>query len=424
MGSVRKLTSADDGGRLRRWASDTGIVAAGDVAARLLSLAAFAALSGSLSDDAFGLVGAVFSLGAAAGLLAESGIGTWVMREASEMPDRAREMAPVSLVIFVLTGALLLPGVVLYLRGAGAAVPASYHMPLALLALYPISNAVALMGEASFRASRRLGPIVLLSVVEKVALLTLTLAFAANALGIAAFAAGYFATGASRLATLVVLNRRAGPQLPLPRLADVRAAVRSARPFFGARLFTNVVPRLDAAIIAAVRPEIAAYFFIADRIIGIAQLLPNAASLSLYPHARYLAARRSAVIGAFGVGLIGSIGLSLLIQIPSIARLTGTDSDAISWVVAGMSIVLPFTFASSVVITLRYVGGEEERVFRRIAAVSVVSTIGLVGLTIALGLGGSVVAYVSRQAGLFAALWRGELPAPRPCETVARIEQS
>ena len=233
---------------------------------------------------------ALLGLSVALTLVADFGIGTWLLRELSSELAEGKGQEPNELSRLVGAGVLvnavvalpLLIGALAWwaLAGPDVAVVAALVSLLVYGALIASANAL----EAPLRAQRRVRLVLSASVIEKSLLVILLLGVAATGAGLAAIGLAYLAAGLTRIVfDGVILFARDRVPVPRPSSSAALQVARASMPFALNAASLNLIPRLDTIVLVLLSTTSAAWFAIGDRLLGPALIVPAALGSALYP---------------------------------------------------------------------------------------------------------------------------------------------
>ena len=351
---------------------------------------------------------AFLGLSIALTLVADFGIGTWLLRELSghyarSSSDDAHNVGHiVSAGVFV-NIAIAAPLVVAALAWVLATNPGlGESIALVALLAYGALSASANALESCLRARRKVRLVFLSSLLEKGALIVLLLAVVAIDAGLGAVGVAYLAAGFVRLAlaAYIVFARHDVP-LVAPSVRGSLRVARSSLPFALNAASFNLVPRLDTLVLIALSATSAAWFAIGERALGPALLIPATLGSTLYPFMAHESARHVApwkLAGALGVAGAALAGLGIVLA-PSLVPLVFGEAyeDSVP-VVQVMLLVVPFVYATSTLLVVAYSHGHERTLLIPGLVLSFAGTLAIVAGQIAGGPTLAAVGFVARSA--------------------------
>jgi O-antigen/teichoic acid export membrane protein len=381
MSRVQRLAGSDRDPRLlptwtRDWAGDSSFLVASQVVTALITSALAILIARQLAPSDWGTFSALFGLGLAMSVVVDFGLGTWLLRELSqiwasgqtriEARDRVGLLSTCAVVINGTVGAFTVLVVVAVCGVQG-------KLMLALVAGslvgYGALLATANGLDAYLRSQRRLRRLVTFTVTEKCVLLTLVVVLSVVLdLGLVAIAAAYTVAGTLRLALVggTVFWKDSIP-LTRPTVAALRDLIAGVLPIALNTGALNVAPRLVSLMLLTISATSAGFFAIGERVLGPAMLVPVALSTTLYPFlSREL--RPGRMVVKFSA-LLASLGLILAVVGAALApslvpRVFGSQYHGAIGPVQVMLFVLPLTYASNPLLAHLYLQGRERFVLR------------------------------------------------------------
>lgn len=392
---------------MRGWASDSALLLTSQVLTIVATSVAAILIARALAPDDWAVFSAFLGLSLALALVADFGIGTWLLRELSRAfstgadPSRhvgAGELVTSGLAVNVALATPLLVVAVTWTLVAQAGLSTS--IALLCLLLYGALMAGANALEAHLRARRRVRIVLVASILEKLLLVIGVVGVHVSGAGLAAVGVVYLAAGVIRVAfDVVVLFLRHRVPFVVPSAAALLATARSSAPFALNTGAMNLIPRLDTFVLILLSTTSAAWFAIGDRVLGPALLIPAVLGSTLYPFMASSARQTSSVrvaaaLGAAGLALAGAGALLAPVLIPGLFGNAYRESVPVAQI---MLLALPFVFASSTLLVVAYSHGRERSLLAPVVGISLAGT-----AAIALGqvLGGPSLAaggFVLRQ---------------------------
>lgn len=421
----------------RGWMSDSAqLLVSQGLTVVATSLAAIA-IARSLEPADWGIFAAFLGLSLALSLVADFGIGTWLLRELSrlavpgEQNHHSRHIGVLVTSGVVVNTVIALPLVAAAIVWSVASRPdPGVSIALVSLLLYGLLSAGANALEAHFRARRKVRLVLTASLLEKGALLAMLLAAAGLGGGLGAIGLTYVTAGLMRVAfDAFVLFGRHGVPVVRPTPSSSLALARNSFPIALNAASLNLIPRLDTLVLIALSTTSAAWFAIGERVLGPALLLPATLGSALYPFMATQAARRAApwkiavALGALGA-VLAAIGFVLApFLIPLLFGDSYREAVAVSQV---MLLVVPIVYATSPLLVIAYSHGRERSFLAPFVILSLGGTLAIVAGQVAGGATLAAVGYVARS-GLFLVVvgsvafvaWRRHLETSPPVDASA-----
>ena len=391
------------------WLRDSSLLLAFQILATTATSALAIILARALGPSSWGLFSGLLALTLALATLVEFGLGTWLLREISELRagagshivDRERASKAIigALAATGAVGALLVTASVagVALTGAGTESAVTFIC----LLVYTITVTAATCIEAYFRAVRKLSVVGIALLSEKLALITGAGGLAILGFGIWAIALAYLTAGALRLAYVatMIFHRDRVP-LRRPSVEHVWRYYLFGLPFAFNTMALTVIPRLDTFLVAIVSTSAAGFFAIGDRILGPAVIIPVVASRALYPFlARESHSSRTPwhiVTGFFATGVLLA-GVGAMLAPTLVPTVFGAAYEDAVGVVQLMLVALPFVFASNALLVRLYSLRRERAVLGVTLVAALFGTSGVVLGQLAIGPVGAAGGYVLRQ---------------------------
>ena len=293
------------------WLRDSGLVLFTQIGVTAMTTVLIIVVARRLGPEQFGIFSGFVGFSQAFSLAADVGLAAWLLRELSggwQGTTPTMSAADVGRLLrdsLSLNAALGMPLVVLAAVG-GVLAGLSLYLVLLLVGLmaYVVLVAAAAGLEAALRSQRRIGMVVIGSVIEKIVLLGCVLAALHFNLGLTGIACAYVLAGLSRVSfaaykTVWSLPAAAGESVARNRLPSL---ARRALPFAVNAAAFNFVPRLDNPLVTAISARQGGYFAVAYQIVSAVVVIPVIASTTLYP---FMANRSNAgmrlIYGAFAL---------------------------------------------------------------------------------------------------------------------------
>lgn len=407
----------------RGWMTDSAQLLVSQISTAVATASAAILIARTLGPSDWGVFSAFLGLSIAVTLIADFGIGTWLLRELSRLfadgqfePDAHEASRLVS------SGILINLAIALPLLAAAAAWCAfaqpDIGVAIALLSLlvYAACTSVANALESHQRALRRVRVVLSATLLEKGLLIVLIAVTALADGGVGAIGLSYLCAGLSRVAfdcfVVFVLSG-----LPLIRVAarELRERAHQSMPFALNAAALNLIPRLDTLVLLTMSTTSAAWFAVGERALGPALLVPATFGIALFPFMARDAARQLAPWKlALGFGLLGAgiacVGIALT---PWLVPLLFGDAytDAVG-AVRIMLVVIPFVYATSPLLVVAYSNGRERALLLPGLTVSCIGTLAIVAGQATGGTTFVAVAFVLRSA-LFLGATAAVALAPR-----------
>jgi len=400
------------------WARDTGLLAGSQLSTWVVTSALAVLVARELGPSGFGVFAGFLGLAQTLSLFTGLGISTWLLRELSVIwTGDGAEMSPGNYVGAgsLLSAAVSVTGTVAILLTAGTLVTSwllgvDAELMLALTALVGYTSLLVCSTslEAAFRARRRLGRVVVATLIEKGLLVLFVGLMLIADVGVLGIALGYLGAGIARVGVdwIGVFSSGLAP-LRTPTWATMRRVVVSSVPFAIGSATPSAVVRLDAFLIGLFSTTVAGFYAVGDRLLGVLLIVPTTAAMTLYPllagepNSIRITGRVSPVLGVIGAGLAAILILTAPWLVPLLF------GDAYSEAVPGIQVILlaaPLIFAGSMLIAGMYSSGFENHVLVVMITSTVLGTGFVLGGQSLFGLIGAAGGYVCRQAVLLAAL--------------------
>ncbi len=394
----------------RAWAKDSAVLLASQLSAVAVGWLLVVVLARSLGPSQFGLFSALYALSQGLAMVVDFGLVTFLLRDfaALDLSRRSSEqqLAPARTLLGGALGltTLLSIAVLTLALAASASLGASLELIAGLIGLmgYTFALAGAAILESGFRARRDFGPVVALTLGEKVVLLAALGSAVSLGAGVPLLAGCYLGVGLGRLAVAAVcLRRRTGLGVARPAVGSVVAVARAAAPFAVNRASLTLITRIDVALIALFSTVDAAYYAVGDRtntmlVIGAATL-----TSTLYPFLEGSTTqrmRRSLHVS----GVMACLGLALavpgvLLAENLLAILVGADYEGGAATLRIMLLAAPFMFGANALLSGLYSAGREGDVAWLTGVVSVLGTTAVVLGEAAHGTEGAAIGFLARQ---------------------------
>jgi O-antigen/teichoic acid export membrane protein len=393
----------------RGWLSDSSNLLASQVLTVIATSVAAIMIARTLDPGDWGVFSAFLGLSIALALVADFGLGTWLLRELSRLvaggadeqgSERAGRLLSAGIVVNTVVA---LPLLVAALAWSAIAQPgADVTVALVSLLVYGALTATANVLETHLRAHRRVRLVLAASLIEKGVLLVLLVAVVTSNAGLAAIGISYVVAGLSRIAfDATVVFVRDGVPHAIPATNEVRDVARASLPFALNAASFNLVPRLDTLVLLTLSATSAGWFAIGDRVLGPALLVPATLGATLYPFMAGRAAKEvppwklAGAVGAAGV-VLAAVGILLA---PFLIPLLFGDAYEESVPVAQiMLLVVPLIYTASPLLVIAYSHGRERSLLVPILALSLAGTVAIV---VGQMVGGPTLAaagYVARSA--------------------------
>ncbi len=394
----------------KHWARDSALLLISQASAVVATSLLAILIARSLGPSDWGVFSGFLGLTLALSVVANFGVGAWLLRELSalwaddDISDDSSRGSAARLVSggvalnASLGGALVLATLVVVLAARLAVGTA-----VALLSLVIYAALIAAAGalEAYFRSRRELRVVLVAVLLEKVILLALVGVVVALGFGITGIAVMYATAGLARVgyygAKLIVGDYI---RLERPRPSSLtRTAVRSL-PFALNAASLNLVPRFDTFILLAFSSTAAGYFATGDRILGPAVMIPWVMGTTLYPFlpkedAGSRAGRQILLLFIVVGSIVAAMGVVLApVLIPQIFG--GSFDDAVP-VVQVMLLAVPFIYASNALVPQLYTRKRERAVLVATLGTSVLGSLAIVVGQLLVGPVGAATGYVLRQ---------------------------
>ena len=398
---------------VRSWATDSAALLFSQAGAIVATSALAILLARYLGPKNWGIFSGVLGLSLALSAFVELGLTAWLLRELSQLwardevksePRTARIQAG-QLVLSSLATNLALGVAMIVATGAVAAalgVGTTKGFLLISLVAYGGLIAACTTLETVFRARRRVGRVMAATLLEKVLLLALVIIFLVLGFSVVTIGVAYLLAGIAHTAydvTMIVRSKDVAFVLPSKRMA--RHVARATLPFVLARTSLNVIPYLDAFILAAISAVAAGYFAIGVRALGPIIMIPAVMSTALYPFlARESEGSRA---GWQVIGLLSAIGaiiatVAIVLSPPLVPIVFGADYAPAIAVVQVMFLTIPFVFANNPLLAHVYNARLEQRSLGLgLGAISCFGTAAMIAGQILFGPVGAAAGYLVRQ---------------------------
>jgi PST family polysaccharide transporter len=388
---------------IRPWAADSGLLLFSQLAVIAATSTLAILIARSLTPHEWGIFSGFLALSVALAVFSEFGVGTWLMRELSELSASEQH----STFARTRAGQMLVGGSSLSASIGGVFVAATAvtamflglepGLQLAVVALVGYTALISTCGalETFFRSQRKLRRVLAATLLDKMVIVVLVALFVIGGFGI------FYDVGAIVLArSQLVLSK--------PTLADIRAVLAASTPFAANRASLNVVPRLDAFLLALLSPAAAGYFALGDRIVGPALIVPVLASGALFPFLAREANDSNAgwrVVILFTLAGTALAGVGIPLAPSLVPFVFGSDYREAVPIVQVMLVVIPFVFASNALLAHLYSSRRERRGLTfTLAAVALGGTAAILGGQVFSGTVAAGAGYVLRQALFVASL--------------------
>lgn len=408
---MRSCSCAGVIGEMRR---NTGFLLAARLVSAITTLVVLAVVSRLRGPDALGEVGLGLAVGAIAATIADLGIASLLIREASRDAAAARPLLRIGFLARVLTGPGLLAGTFVVGVLAGAKEP----QVVALVAAGLMAQQTAELTRSVFNAQQRMAISGGHAIVENLAWVVVV----CGALAVGADLAVAFALGLvvwlGSIAAGVILVARYGA-LPAGSATgrSLGETLRLALPFGAFSLTGIVYSRVDTVLLGLLLPTgglaTAGAYYAAARLIATFEYLPDALSRAAYPELSRLAvhdaAQVRAIVGSTATHLLAIACLGPVVFVTGAGGLMtvlfGPDLADGGPILAALSFVLPFRFLGYLFgMTLTSADAQGRRVAASSLALVVVVAIDVVGIPtigVAAAVAGTLLASVL-IAGLYA----------------------
>ena len=364
------------------------------LAARLVSaittLVVLSVVSRLRGPDALGEVGLGLAVGAIAATVADLGIASLLIREASRDAGAARPLLRVGFLARLLTGPALLAGTFAIGALAGAREP----QVVVLVAAGLMAQQTAELTRSVFNAQQRMAISGGHAIIENLAWVVVV----CGALAVGADLTTTFALGLAvwlgSIAAGVVLVARYGslPTGPTSGRA-FSETLRLALPFGAFSLTGIIYSRVDTVLLGLLLPTgglaMAGAYFAAARLIATFEYLPDALSRAAYPELSRLAihdpARVRAIVGSTATQLLAIACLGPVLFVTGAGSLMtllfGSALADGGPILAALSFALPFRFLGYLFgMTLTSADAQGRRVAASSVALLLVVAIDVVGI--------------------------------------------
>jgi O-antigen/teichoic acid export membrane protein len=391
------------------WARDTGILVAAQFVTSLMTSLLAILIARHLAPHTWGIFASFLAVSQAASILIDFGLSTWLLRQLSQFRHpRDRNGWNPEEAGGLVSHALTLAGGICF-GILGVAIAFTFFDPetpligtaLLLLLTYTGAMALAVVLETVFRARRELRLVLISAAIEKGLTLIAVLYAVAVDGPLWALALAYLLGGITRLAFDIANTfGRNRIQVMIPRTMELLRLAKAALPFAMNVAAMNLLPALDIPVIAATSVVDAGYFAVGYRIVALILVLPAVGASALYPilagRERGLRITLLASTIAFGLGAVFAAAAALVapLAVPSIFGMQYSDATV---TVQTMMIVLPITFASSIMLVGLYSSGLERHTMSAIGAASIVGTTAVAVGESQFGSVGAGCGYILRQ---------------------------
>jgi O-antigen/teichoic acid export membrane protein len=393
----------------RAWASDSALLLVAQILTVVATSVAAIAIARTLEPSDWGVFSAFLGLSMALSLVADFGLGTWLLRELSALLAQDRDAASPARVgtlvgsAVALNAAVAAPLVVAAIvwsltAGLGGATTLALVSLLCYGALTAAANAL----EAQLRARRRVGLVLSASLLEKGILVSALVVIAVLDAGLGAIGLAYLLAGCSRIGLdgFIVFGRERVPFVP-PTIRRAAAVARASFPFALNAASLNLIPRLDTLVLIALSTTSAAWFAIGERALGPLLLVPATLASALYPFMASQSAKRVAPWKLAGVlGLAGAaLAVTGIALAPFLVPLLFGDAyeDAVP-VAQIMLLVVPIVYATSPLLVIAYSHGRERALLLPTIGLSLAGTVAIVAGQVLRGAELAAAGYVARSA--------------------------
>jgi O-antigen/teichoic acid export membrane protein len=383
----------------REWMSDSAQLLASQVLTVVATSVAAITIARTLAPGDWAVFSALLGLSVALTLVADFGIGTWLLRELSSSladkepkpPEHLSRLLGAGVLVNVVVALPLLVGALVWSIVGRPGV--DVVIALISLLLYGMLVASSNALEALLRAQRRVRLVLSASLVEKGVLVALLLSVAATDAGLAAIGFAYLVAGLTRVAfNGVVVFARDRLPLPRPSARAARETARASLPFALNAASLNLIPRLDMLVLVALSTTSAAWFAIGDRLLGPALIIPATLGSALYPFMATRAAKHASPwVIAGGLGLVGlAIAAAGVLLAPFLVPLVfGSEYEDAVPVVQVMLLGIPFVYATGPLLVVAYSHRRERLLLVPVLGISFIGTLAIV---VGQALGGAVAA--------------------------------
>lgn len=421
----------------RGWMTDSSQLLLSQVLTVLATSVAAIMIARTLDPSDWGVFSAFLGLSMALALVADFGLGTWLLRELSRVVADGEDMTSQRVgrllgVGMVVNCAVALPLVVAAIVWSMADRPGA-DVTLALLSLlvYGGLTAGANVLETHMRARRRVRLVLSASLLEKGILIVLLIAVAVSGGGLGGIGLAYVVAGLSRIAfDAALVFGVAGVPRVRPTTRAVRDIAVASFPFALNTASLNLVPRLDTLVILLMSATSAAWFAIGDRALGPALIVPATLGATLYPFMARGAAKQAPPWKlAGGMGALGAaLAVAGILLAPFIVPLLFGEAyeDAVP-VAQVMLLIIPLVYATSPLLVIAYSHGRERSLQLPILALSLAGTVAII---VGQALGGAqaaAVGFVVRSALFLVVIgtvafvaWRRHIAVEGPADIQAR----
>jgi O-antigen/teichoic acid export membrane protein len=419
---------------LRDWAGDSALLLFSQFAATVATSVLAIVVARTLTPYEWGIFSGFLGLSLALAVFAEFGLSAWVLRELSllgtsdgDSGDTKRQAGRLVGGGFLFTSLIGVAFVV-----ATALCSVALHLDARLsatvisLVAYGAIRSASTSLEAFFRSRRKLRRVVASLLVEKGVLLLLVVLLLVGGAGLVGVAVAFPLAGLARL-MVNVANIVARSELTVSHvgLADMRPVVQGSWLFATNRASLNVVPRLDAFLLALIAPTAAGYFALGNRVLGPILIVPVVVSSTLYP----FLARESrdsmagwAVVRLLTAGGVVLAAVGILVTPSLVPLLFGSKYQDAVPVVQVMLVAIPLVFATNPLLAHVYTSRREGRgLMLLLAAASFAGTGAVVAGQLLVGPIAAAAGYVLRHVLFVGVLGVTALLPPRPT-AASRLE--
>jgi O-antigen/teichoic acid export membrane protein len=395
----------------KHWARDSALLLASQVSAVVTTSVLAILIARSLGPSDWGIFSGFLGLTLALSIVANFGVGAWLLRELSALWADGGIAAEASRAS---AGRLVSGGVVLNSTLGGALVVGTLAVVAA--ARFDLGTAIALVSlmvygallaaaaalEAYFRSRRELRVVVVAVLLEKLVLLALVALAVALGFGVTGIAVMYAAAGVSRIGYYgVKLLAGSDVTLERPRLSSLARTGVQSLPFALNAASLNIIPRFDTFILVAFSTTAAGYFATGDRVLGPAVMIPWVMSSALYPFlasetASSRTGRRILLLFVVVGSAIAAVGVALApVLIPAVF---GSSYREAVPVVQVMLLAIPFIYGTNALLPQLYTRKRERAVLAASIGTSALGSVAIVVGQVTAGPEGAASGYVLRQA--------------------------
>lgn len=398
-------------GWAKHWARDSALLLASQVSAVVTTSVLAILIARSLGPSDWGIFSGFLGLTLALSIVANFGIGAWLLRELSGLwadegedhhASRASAARLVSGGVFLnaALGATLVLGTLVVVLAARF--DAGVAVALVSLMVYGALVAASAGFEAYFRSRRKLRVVVVAVLLEKVVLLALVAVAVGLGFGIPGIAVMYAAAGVSRVGYYAAKLLAEGHiSLEPPGFASIAQTTGRSLPFALNAASLNVIPRFDTFILVAFSTTAAGYFATGDRALGPVLMIPWVMSSALYPFlpaegTSSRSGRRILLLFVVVGSVVAAVGIAVA---PALIPLVFGSSyrDAVP-VVEVMLLAIPFVYGTNALLPQLYTRKRERAVLAASVGTSALGSVAIVVGQATVGAEGAATGYVLRQA--------------------------